>query len=745
MLSLCFYTSAFAQKYNSAGIDSVSFLFNGENVEITYNIRNATPEALFTVNIEFYKEPGDLLNSTTLTGDIGTKIKGGNGKKIIWDSRNDGYIIDDNVFVKVKATSQAQIPVTSHILKSIIVPGWGDYRICNGNYHFIYGVSAYGSLGASVLYYSLASTNRKNYLNSMDIDKRNGFYNAYTRQKTLSYVFMGTAAAIWAYDIIKVAVKASRMKKSTTAQPSKYYNDISQKVIAATSKVGYLNTKIPYDYAMEKGAKLFSEKDYAESRKAYQEALVLNPNESLPKDKIAEIDKVLEEIKALNAKYNAIIAHADSLFTVRQYEAAIKKYNEALIYKPKEKYPKGKIAEIDGILKQLALDKEYNDNITIANKAFAEKNYTSASNNYNAASRLKPSETYPKNKIKEIEGILEKIKQKEIDDHFKSLVFKGDVAYNSGNYQSAMDWYSQAEMVKANDEGLQAKIDKTYDKLQLIEKQEAKRKKKIEQEEENRKYKSFIQQANSLIAASKWNEALIILNKAKLIKDTEDVRSKIEVCESLIAGSLTANNNNNNQWKSIYNGVEGAVFFIYTETYSTTETGTGFFITSDGIAISNYHVYNRYKNGVIFTGTKDNLEDRSRFYEISSVLEQNEQKDYVIFKIKPKYNGQKFPFIRISKNQNSILDNVLAIGNPHGAYLKVPAPGVIKQFLDDENGGSDFYILTDVDVTYGNSGGPLINSNGEAIGIMTMVEDEGRLGLNFAINIQKLPLWKYTK
>jgi len=161
---------------------------------------------------------------------------------------------------------------------------------------------------------------------------------------------------------------------------------------------------------------------------------------------------------------------------------------------------------------------------------------------------------------------------------------------------------------------------------------------------------------------------------------------------------------------------------------------------------SNYEeaidVYNKYKDGFVYTGSylKENEEiDKNKLFEIE-VIEQNEEKDYVIFRVKKKYNKQTFPYLKIASSNPEVLDKVLAIGNPRGKFLRIPSPGVVKQFADN-----DSYILTDVAVTFGNSGGPLLNMNSEVIGIMTAVEDEGRLGLNYAINIKKIPTWKYVK
>ena len=74
-------------------------------------------------------------------------------------------------------------------------------------------------------------------------------------------------------------------------------------------------------------------------------------------DKIAEIDKLLADLankdasaKELNDKYNAAVAKGDAALASKDYDAAKAGYNEALGFKPAEKYPKDKLAAIDAMI-----------------------------------------------------------------------------------------------------------------------------------------------------------------------------------------------------------------------------------------------------------------------------------------------------------------------------------------------------------------------------------------------------------
>ena len=83
-------------------------------------------------------------------------------------------------------------------------------------------------------------------------------------------------------------------------------------------------------------------------------------------------------------------------------------------------------------------------------------------------------------------------------------------------------------------------------------------------------------------------------------------------------------------------------------------------------------------------------------------------------------------------------DPVLAFGNPLGLGTSLSA-GIISALNRDlRDSPMDDYIQTDAAINYGNSGGPLIDTNGEAVGLnsalVTTTKNEGSMGLGFAIS-----------
>ncbi|NVJ48365.1 MAG: DNA/RNA non-specific endonuclease [Cytophagia bacterium] len=172
-----------------------------------------------------------------------------------------------------------------------------------------------------------------------------------------------------------------------------------------------------------------------------------------------------------------------------------------------------------------------------------------------------------------------------------------------------------------------------------------------------------------------------------------------------------------------------AVFLIYTSTGNNEFQGTGFFISEEGIGISNYHV---------FEGTSKGLEtielSNGRTLKISRVLHFDKENDYIIFKVN---NTQRVQSLRISDSTPTVGEEVFAIGNPKGLEHTL-STGIISAVR--ANGE---ILQTTTEITHGSSGGPLMNMNGEVVGITTA--GFGEANLNFAINIQSLPLGEFKK
>jgi S1-C subfamily serine protease len=159
---------------------------------------------------------------------------------------------------------------------------------------------------------------------------------------------------------------------------------------------------------------------------------------------------------------------------------------------------------------------------------------------------------------------------------------------------------------------------------------------------------------------------------------------------------------------------------------TVTGTGTGFLFSSDGYLFTNSHVVKRAKQlrAVLYDGSVHN----------ATLIGEDQYTDLAILKI----DAADYTPAALGDSDNlNIGQLVIAIGNPLGFQHTVTA-GVISALgrtLSGESGVSmDSMIQTDAALNPGNSGGPLINAEGEVIGVNTATI-RGAQGLCFAISI----------
>ena len=167
--------------------------------------------------------------------------------------------------------------------------------------------------------------------------------------------------------------------------------------------------------------------------------------------------------------------------------------------------------------------------------------------------------------------------------------------------------------------------------------------------------------------------------------------------------------------------------------------GSGYIISPDGYIITNDHVAG---NATEITVT---LTD-GRSYD-AKVIGTDLASDICLIKI----DGDDLPFVKIGNSEDVIIGEwVIALGNPFGLFELNDKPtvtvGVISASGMNLEPINDRYYInmlqTDAAINGGNSGGPLVNSIGEVIGMNTLIftagGTSGSIGLGFAIPINKV-------
>lgn len=189
----------------------------------------------------------------------------------------------------------------------------------------------------------------------------------------------------------------------------------------------------------------------------------------------------------------------------------------------------------------------------------------------------------------------------------------------------------------------------------------------------------------------------------------------------------------------IYQKVAPAVVMVSTKTIQTVNgwfqqeaegMGSGFIINTDGYILTNYHV---------IEGATEVTVTLSDGQEVTaSVVNYDSDQDVAMIKIN---EDVEVPGVVELGDSDALQpgEEVLAIGNPLSKELSSTlTKGIVSALnrsIETQTGVSTNLIQTDTAINSGNSGGPLINTKGEVIGINTLKASDGAEGIGFAIPI----------
>ncbi len=175
---------------------------------------------------------------------------------------------------------------------------------------------------------------------------------------------------------------------------------------------------------------------------------------------------------------------------------------------------------------------------------------------------------------------------------------------------------------------------------------------------------------------------------------------------------------------TVYEKINPAIVAIEGQTIDGISAGTGCIVSSDGLILTGSHVVEDCKSVEV---TMYN----GQVYKAEVVSKMGKNKDLAIIKISPK---TKLQTIKFGDSQNiKVGQKVLAIGNPFG-FSGTLTQGIISRIDYTKN-----KIQTDAAINPGCSGGPLLNSSGEVIGINQSIYNPdnniSNIGIGFAIPI----------
>jgi len=185
--------------------------------------------------------------------------------------------------------------------------------------------------------------------------------------------------------------------------------------------------------------------------------------------------------------------------------------------------------------------------------------------------------------------------------------------------------------------------------------------------------------------------------------------------------------------RQIYDASKNAVTYIVADTPEGQATGSGFVVSKDGLIVTNDHVVDGASQVQVKIGTSDKA-------QAAQVVGADPSRDLALLKV----DGHDLPTLSLADSSSvSVGDPTYAIGNPFGLdhTLTTGIVSALQRSLKAPDGATiSGAIQTDAALNPGNSGGALINADGQVIGVNSQIQtgssngaEGGNVGIGFAI------------
>jgi putative serine protease PepD len=185
--------------------------------------------------------------------------------------------------------------------------------------------------------------------------------------------------------------------------------------------------------------------------------------------------------------------------------------------------------------------------------------------------------------------------------------------------------------------------------------------------------------------------------------------------------------------RQIYDASKNAVTYIVADTPEGQATGSGFVVSKDGLIVTNDHVVDGASQVQVKIGTSDKA-------QAAQVVGADPSRDLALLKV----DGHDLPTLSLADSSSvSVGDPTYAIGNPFGLdhTLTTGIVSALQRSLQAPDGATiSGAIQTDAALNPGNSGGALINADGQVIGVNSQIQtgssngaEGGNVGIGFAI------------
>ncbi len=316
--------------------------------------------------------------------------------------------------------------------------------------------------------------------------------------------------------------------------------------------------KQAYKDAVKEADLLFNQRLYRDAIEYYELALTIQSWELYPKKQIIDINDILAKLQLQGGEYNRLLLEGEGFVYDKEYIKGRESYVKAHKLIPDEKFALQKIKEIDMILERLKAEEQfqtqYDEIINAADILYNENKLNEALSEYQKASLLKPSESYPKERIVYIRGILSRESEDQkrlmqLQNDYDKLISQADGAFFKQSYLPARSLYQRALQLIPEQDYPQVQIKKIDDIISKQNSPQSKPQSKLEEidfanldllsiDERKEAYKEAMALGEQFIKSEEWGVARFYFRRAlALIPGDGPATSKLNEVEKMVRGT----------------------------------------------------------------------------------------------------------------------------------------------------------------------------------------------------------------
>ena len=469
-------------------------------VEINFDIKHFKDYDIFNVKLSALDENQKSYNVNSLFEH--KDLKGGKNT-IFWNPLLDGYKLDGDykINLELRKSSSIKIPYRKHLIHSVLFPGWGDMKLRNTNKLVLFGIGAlaYGSLFYSLDYNTRANKNYNAYINSYNVEESDNYFLNAKKEANISRILAGLTAITWSADLMFLSKRIKKVKNDRTL--SDFYNKMQNRVHSTKyKKYNYLNTKPIEEKYLDSAIVEYENEKYYKSENLLKIAQTFQSKDTLVSQKIQKYasivkdeldfiaynklgDEKIEKLQLIGARRELIKAQkikpnnrgvVNKIDSINNYYTFLKKGDK--YYKLKD-YDNAQL-NYENAYKVYETDSsKFKVLISKADNYYTQKFYLRSEIEYEKALRLYSNNLVIKQKIKDLNVIINKINSD--NKEFALLSKKGDQNSNNFDFDNALINYKAALKIKPKNKEVFSKIEKINNYKNLIKKGDLSFKNKI--------------------------------------------------------------------------------------------------------------------------------------------------------------------------------------------------------------------------------------------------------------------------